>query len=163
MDNEPKQTTDTEDTATGDRIDSIEDLLADINNNNNIIREVNDRLKVWEEIADKNWDDEMEKLKEKYPNFERWQIFIAKKLPKVAAELFPRYLEWTKEVQKEVKRQRRILDIVLESYDGKDWADLLSEHPEYSDKCDWSKLTDEDWASLLEKQPQFANKRGTND
>lgn len=160
MDNDPKQTTDAGNNTTGDSAASIQKLLADINDNNDSIRQVFDSLKVFEEIADMNWDDELEKLKEKYPNLDRWQIFILKKVPNVAAELFPRYLEWAKEVKNEVKRQERIRDIVLESYDGKDWAGLLREHPEFADKCDWSKLTDEDWSTLLEKQPQFADKRG---
>jgi hypothetical protein len=160
MDNDPKQTTDAGNNPTGDPNASIENLLADINNNNNMISQVFDRLKVFEEIADLNWDDELEKLKEKHPNLERWQIFLLKKLPDSAAEFFPRYLEWTKQVKNEVKRQERILDIVLEFQDGKAWADLLGEYPEFADKCDWSKLTDEDWSKLLEKQPQFADKRG---
>ncbi len=157
--NEQQQTPNTGNNTTGDSAASIQKLLADINDNNDSISQVCEKLKEWEDIADKNWDDEMEAIKEKYPNLERWQIFILKKLPNVAAELFPRYLEWTKGVKKEAKRQERILDIVLESYDGKDWADLLREHPEFADKCDWSKLNDENWASLLQTQPQLAKYR----
>ena len=153
---EQKQTPDTGNNTTGDPAAFIKKLLADINNNNNSISQVCDELKEWEEIADKNWDDEMEKLKEEYPNLERWQIFLLKKLPKNAAEILPSYLKWAKEAEKEVKRQEHILDIVLESYDGKAWADLLSEHPEFADKCDWSKLDDENWDSLLQAQPQLS-------
>ena len=101
----------------------------------------------------------MEKLKEESPNLERWQIFLLKKLPKNAAEILPSYLKWAQEAEKEVKRQERILEIALEFYDGKAWADLLREHPEFADKCDWSKLNDENWASLLQAQPQLAKYR----
>ncbi len=160
MDNDPKQAADAGNNTTGDPIASIQNLLADIKNNNNMISQVYEKLNVFEEIADKNWDDEMEKLKEKYPNLERWQIFIIKKCPEMASELLPRYLEWVKEVEKEANRQECILDIFLDFKDGKDWVDLLCEHPKFADKCDWSKLTDEDWERLLKVQPQFADKRG---
>ena len=49
----------------------------------------------------------------------------------------------------------------MEKYDfenltGVQWAHLLCEHPEFADKCHWSKLNSEDWELLLSEQPQFA-------
>lgn len=52
---------------------------------------------------------------------------------------------------------------------GSDWATLLSELPEFEDKCKkkfgeknkqngWSKLTESDWALLLATQPKFARR-----
>lgn len=45
---------------------------------------------------------------------------------------------------------------------GAEWASLLDCHPEYAERCDWSKLSDEDWEYLLSGQPQFADKRTGN-
>ena len=45
-----------------------------------------------------------------------------------------------------------------DSYDGYEWVDLLKEHPEEGDKCDWTKLDGRDWVDLLWEQPQFADK-----
>ena len=38
------------------------------------------------------------------------------------------------------------------------WVKLLSEQPQFADKCDWSKLDGWNWQLLLEKQPQFSDK-----
>jgi hypothetical protein len=32
---------------------------------------------------------------------------------------------------------------------GREWSELLSEHPQYADKCDWDKLDGDDWVYLL--------------
>lgn len=34
-----------------------------------------------------------------------------------------------------------------------------TEHPEFADKCNWTKLSDEDGACLQHDRPQFADKR----
>ena len=39
---------------------------------------------------------------------------------------------------------------------------LLSEQPQFADKCDWTKLSEDDWKELLECQPQLAAFRPTN-
>ena len=41
--------------------------------------------------------------------------------------------------------------------DGWQWSKLLSEQPQFSNRCDWRKLTGRDWSSLLSCQPQFAD------
>ena len=40
---------------------------------------------------------------------------------------------------------------------GLDWRWLLSEQPQYADHCDWSKLSGDDWSWLLRRHPQFAD------
>ena len=42
--------------------------------------------------------------------------------------------------------------------DGRDWVNLLSEHPEFTDKCDWKELRSDDWKELLKARPEFAEK-----
>lgn len=62
----------------------------------------------------------------------------------------------------------------FEKFTGSDWVQLLSEKPEFANKCDcyevvgdiginvmvksWDKLTAKQWYDLLIKQPQFADK-----
>ena len=60
--NEQQQTPNTGNNTTGDSAASIQKLLADINDNNDSISQVCEKLKEWEDIADKNWDDEMEAI-----------------------------------------------------------------------------------------------------
>lgn len=38
---------------------------------------------------------------------------------------------------------------------GGDWVNLLSEHPEFADKCDWKELRSDDWKALLKARPEF--------
>ncbi len=42
--------------------------------------------------------------------------------------------------------------------DGELWARLLSDHPEFADRCDWTKLGKRDWFNLLDGRhdPSFA-------
>lgn len=164
MDNDPKQTNDAGNNPIGDSNASIEAFLADIDKEHDLLNQICKKIKLLEKIAEMNWDDELEKLAERYPSLDRWQLFLIKKMPKFASEFLPNYLktygEFAKAAEKIEDRNNRIIDIVTESYNGKEWADLLSEYPEFADKCDWAKLSDEDWTTLLEKQPQFADKRG---
>lgn len=45
------------------------------------------------------------------------------------------------------------------SFDGTSWAKVLSEHPEYEQRCVWSKIhRADDWVVLLSAQPQFADR-----
>ena len=46
-----------------------------------------------------------------------------------------------------------------ENIDGKWWSMLLIAQPQFSDKCDWTKLEEADWDELLKYQPQFTTKR----
>ena len=164
MDNDPKQTTNTGDNTNGDPTDPIQALLAHIEDNNNAILQVSAVQKKLERIAEYNWNEELEKLHEKHPNLSRWELLLVAKSPDFAAEFLPRYQnmlkEWDKKIEDYNKWLTDIDNAITKTYDGKAWVDLLCEHPEFADKCDWSKLTDEDWSKLLEKQPQFADKRG---
>ena len=45
-----------------------------------------------------------------------------------------------------------------DEFDGDDWSDLLAKQPQFADKCDWDKLDGSAWSRLLEEQPQFADK-----
>ena len=42
--------------------------------------------------------------------------------------------------------------------DGELWARLLSDHPEFADRCDWTELGKRDWFNLLDGRhdPSFA-------
>ena len=42
--------------------------------------------------------------------------------------------------------------------DGRDWVALLSERPEFSEKCAWEKLNECYWERLLLKRPEFKEK-----
>ena len=42
--------------------------------------------------------------------------------------------------------------------DEQDWANLLSEKPQFADKCNWDSLKGIGWCRLLATQPQFADK-----
>ena len=44
---------------------------------------------------------------------------------------------------------------VLEFKEPSFWVELLSEQPQFADKCPWDKLKDRHWARLLCSQPQF--------
>ncbi len=42
---------------------------------------------------------------------------------------------------------------------GQDWAELLSDQPQFAGRCDnWGDLDNGDWVKLLSEQPQFADK-----
>ena len=43
-------------------------------------------------------------------------------------------------------------------WEKKNWEELLQEYPQFSRKCDWSKLSSENWVELLKRQPKFADK-----
>ena len=161
MENEPKQTTETGD-------NPIESILRIIDDNSKAIREVNDLCGQFEKISEKclNEDEELQKLHEKYPSLEGWQLAFLKKDPKFANEFLPRYIKQRAEFAKKVEEYNKwladITDVITEPYDGKAWADLLCEHPEFADKCDWSKLGPEDWDRLLAKRPEFAEFKPKN-
>ena len=42
--------------------------------------------------------------------------------------------------------------------DGEDWSCLLIKQPQFSQYCDWCKLSGVDWCLLLREQPRFADK-----
>jgi hypothetical protein len=39
--------------------------------------------------------------------------------------------------------------------DGRDWVILLCTQPQFSRKCDWSRLSDKDWEILFSRNPDF--------
>ena len=45
-----------------------------------------------------------------------------------------------------------------DEFDGDDWSDLLAKQPQFADKCGWDKLDGSAWGYLLSEQPQFADK-----
>ena len=45
-----------------------------------------------------------------------------------------------------------------EPVSGRDWADLLSDRPQFAEHCDLSKLSEEDRQLLLEKFPELFGK-----
>ena len=45
-----------------------------------------------------------------------------------------------------------------DEFDGDDWSDLLAKQPQFADKCAWDKFDGRAWSRLLEEQPQFADK-----
>ena len=45
-----------------------------------------------------------------------------------------------------------------DEFDGDDWSCLLAKQPQFADKCNWDSLKGFDWSRLLVKQPQFADK-----
>ena len=47
----------------------------------------------------------------------------------------------------------------LYNSDGRRWCLLLRYQPQFSDKCDWSKLSNDNWEELLEIQPQLEKYR----
>ncbi len=51
------------------------------------------------------------------------------------------------------------VEIPWQNLNGSDWSELLSEKPQFADKCDFKLLDDDNWQRLLKKQPQFAEKR----
>ena len=55
--------------------------------------------------------------------------------------------------------ETKFTDEYLATLSGWDWAELLGDQPQFSDKCPWEKLSDEDWDMLLSEQPQFAEFR----
>ena len=42
---------------------------------------------------------------------------------------------------------------------GSFWGGLLSEQPQFADKCPWEESKESDWEALLAKQPQLAKYR----
>ena len=44
------------------------------------------------------------------------------------------------------------------SLTGIEWAQLLCEHPELADECDWTAFDGNAWHCLLCRQPQFADR-----
>lgn len=53
--------------------------------------------------------------------------------------------------------ETKFTDGELATLSGEDWAELLSNQPQFADKCPWEKLEGFDWAELLSAQPQFAD------
>ena len=45
-----------------------------------------------------------------------------------------------------------------DEFDGNDWINLLAKQPQFADKCAWDKFDGHDWSLLLKYQPQFVNK-----
>lgn len=45
-----------------------------------------------------------------------------------------------------------------EQLNGTEWYELIVNHPEYAEKCQWEKLDADDWGVLLAAKPQFADK-----
>lgn len=43
----------------------------------------------------------------------------------------------------------------FENLNGEQWVQLLCEHPEYADQCDWGKLNMDGWRELSCVHPQF--------
>ena len=43
----------------------------------------------------------------------------------------------------------------FDGYDGSDWVQELIAHPRNADKCNWEMLYGGNWADLLSEQPQF--------
>ena len=37
----------------------------------------------------------------------------------------------------------------FENLNGEQWSQLLSEHPEYANQCDWETLNIDDWFELF--------------
>ena len=40
---------------------------------------------------------------------------------------------------------------------GQRWVNVLVNHPQFADECDWDTLNSRDWSRLLQYQPQFKN------
>ena len=49
----------------------------------------------------------------------------------------------------------------LKNFSGWDWSRFLRRQPEFADKCDWEKLSNENWVWLLRDQPQFSKYKKT--
>ena len=46
-----------------------------------------------------------------------------------------------------------------DEFDSDDWVELLSEQPQFDNKCNkWERFDSFDWSDLLSAQPQFADK-----
>ena len=46
----------------------------------------------------------------------------------------------------------------FENLNGEQWVQLLCEHPEYADQCDWEKLNMDDWFENLKSNIRFFQK-----
>lgn len=44
----------------------------------------------------------------------------------------------------------------FENLNGEEWSELLCEHPEFAEQCDWSKMDSANWWWLLSERPEFA-------
>ena len=44
----------------------------------------------------------------------------------------------------------------LENMDAAEWAELLAEHPELAEKCDWTQFSLHEVAGILHRQPAAA-------
>ena len=97
----------------------------------------------WKKLDGEDW---LMLLSERPQFADRCDFNVFKDYPSQLQALLEEHSEW-----------RSRLD-VQEVMNGYDWAELLSEQPQFADHCPWEKLDGSDWVSLLSKRPQFADR-----